>query len=328
MDALDHQLLRAAVAAATRGWYVFPIRPGLKRPPALHGHKRCAATGICRNGHQGWEQRAMNDPDRIRWYWTSERYRGSNIGIAAGPSGIVLVDLDMPKSADDIPPDHLRAQGIHDGLDHFALICADHGQPFPSDTLTGRTARSGWHLFFRAPENVRLPSTEGDKGHGLGWKIDTRAWGGYIVAPGSITPDGVYRIVDDRPETPLAAWLTARLTPKPVVHTTAPPPRSSARLGAYTAAAVRGECDRVAAAPGGQHKKTLFSASGNLGQHVGGGGLSYGDAEAELYDAARQMLATADANCDCSDYEIRRTITNGLRAGMQRPRVPNTKTPA
>ncbi|MBP2330630.1 hypothetical protein JOF56_011015 [Kibdelosporangium banguiense] len=321
----DQQLLDAALAAVTRGWHVFPIRPGLKKPPALHGRTHCPATGICRHGHQGWEQRAMNDPDQVRWYWTSDRYRSCNIGIAAGPSRVVLVDLDIPKSDDDGPPDHLRAQGVRDGLDHFALICAEYGQPFPGDTLTARTARGGWHLYFRAPDNVRLPSTEGDKGNGLGWKIDTRAWGGYIVAPGSITPDGIYRVVDDLPETPLRGWLTTRLTPKPVVHTTAPPPHSSTRLGAYTAAAVRGECGRVETAPSGSHSKTLYSAAGNLGQHVGGGALPYTDAETKLYHAALHMLT---ADCTCTDYEIRRTITNGLRAGMQRPRIPKAATPA
>ncbi|GAB3915838.1 hypothetical protein GCM10029964_127860 [Kibdelosporangium lantanae] len=49
--------LTAAMAAAERGWHVFPLRPNTKTP-ALHGYNRCPRTGACANGHQGWEQRA------------------------------------------------------------------------------------------------------------------------------------------------------------------------------------------------------------------------------------------------------------------------------
>jgi hypothetical protein len=129
----------------------------------------------------------------------------------------------------------------------------------------------------------------------------------------------------DLPPQPLPEWLTALLTPKPVVHTTAPPPHSSARLEAYTAAAVRGECGRIETAPEGNHSKTLYSAAGNLGQHVGGGALSYADAEAALLTAAQHIITRS---CTCTDSEVRRQITNGLRAGMQRPRIPPQKTPA
>ncbi|MEV4317105.1 bifunctional DNA primase/polymerase [Actinocrispum sp. NPDC049592] len=325
MDTTHQRLLTAALAAAARGWHVFPIQPGLKKPPALHGdtlRKPCPRTGICREGHQGWEQRATTDPDRIRAAWARAPY---NIGIATGPSGLVVVDLDLPKTPAERPPAGCPHTGITDGLDHLAAICADHEQPFPWDTAVGRTARGGWHLYFTAPLGIRLRNTGGERGGGLGWKIDTRAWGGYIVAPGSITRDGIYALTDDRPLTPLPAWLTVLLTPQPVAPTTAAPPRSSARLGAYTAAAVRGECARVATAQPGSHTTTLFSASGNLGQHVGAGSLAWGDAEAELYTAAQHMLT---ADCDCTDREIRRTITNGIRAGTRKPRIPRSTTPA
>ncbi|ALG05786.1 hypothetical protein AOZ06_01570 [Kibdelosporangium phytohabitans] len=260
----------------------------------------------------------------MRWYWTSSRYRGCNVGAATGPSGRVVIDLDQPKSPTDRPGEGCNHKGVRDGLDHFAAICADYGQPFP-DTRMVHTARGGMHLVYTAPAGVRLRNTEGEQGKGLGWRIDTRAWGGYIVAPGSITPDGEYRLVHDRAELTLPAWLTRLLTPSPVVHTTAPPPRSSARLAAYTAAAVRGECARVATAATGSHSKTLFSAAGNLGQLVAGGTLAWADAFAELYAAARHLLTT---DCACTDYEIRRQITNGLRTGQARPRVPPAASPA
>ncbi|WP_245704040.1 bifunctional DNA primase/polymerase, partial [Streptomyces lushanensis] len=87
-------LLSATLAAAERGWHVFPLRPGDKRP-ALHGSTACPRTGDCAAGHRKWEDRATTDPARIRRAWS---VRPFNIGIATGPSGLLVVDLDMPKA--------------------------------------------------------------------------------------------------------------------------------------------------------------------------------------------------------------------------------------
>ncbi|MFC0546645.1 bifunctional DNA primase/polymerase [Kutzneria chonburiensis] len=318
-------MLAAALAAAALGLYVFPIRQGRKKPPAFHGVKSCPRKGICRNGHQGWEQRAMVDPDLIRWYWTSREGAGCNVGIACGPSGIVLVDLDTPKSPEDVPSDGWNRRGIRDGHDVFTAVCEQAGQPVPWETRAVATPRGGTHLYFREPPGVQLRSTEGEQGNGLGWKVDTRAHGGYVVAPGSVTDDGRYTITEDCAPAELPAWLASRLASRPPAATTAAPVRGSERLPAYVAAAVRGECDRVAAAQPGRHTRTLFSAAGNLGQFVGGNLLPPVEAEAALYAAARHMIT---GDCDCTERELRRTITNGLRAGAFRPRVPPTDPPA
>lgn len=47
------QLRDWALLLAERGWAVFPLRPGTKRNPALHGAKSCPGTGICAAGHRG-----------------------------------------------------------------------------------------------------------------------------------------------------------------------------------------------------------------------------------------------------------------------------------
>jgi hypothetical protein len=86
-------LLRAALDAAERGWHVFPLRSGTKRP-ALHGEQACTGIGECASGHRKWEQRVTTDLDRIRAAWSSAPF---NVGIATSPSGLVVVDLDVPK---------------------------------------------------------------------------------------------------------------------------------------------------------------------------------------------------------------------------------------
>src|SRR6266702_5706926 len=222
-------MLAAALAATDHGFHVFPIRRGEKKPPALHGDttdRPCPRTGICRDRHQGWEQRATRDPDEVRWYWTSTRFAGCNVGIATGPSGLLVVDLDDPKAPHDVPPGGWSRRGCRDGHDVFAAVCADAGHPVPWDTRRIRTARGGTHLYFRAPTGPgggpQLRITEGEQGNGLGWKVDTRAWGGYVIAPGSITAHGAYRVDADLPVLDGPGWLVHRLTVRPPTAATAP----------------------------------------------------------------------------------------------------------
>src|SRR5882757_7859842 len=144
-------MLAAALAAAELGFHVFPIRPNSKKPPAFHSQQRCPRTSICRTGHQTWEQRAMVDPDQIRWYWTSNRYAGCNIGIATGPSNLVVVDLDTRKSLDDGPPEGWNRERVVDGHDVFTLVCEQARHPVPWETRAVTSPRGGTHLYFRAP---------------------------------------------------------------------------------------------------------------------------------------------------------------------------------
>ena len=70
-------LVRAALTYAARGWHVFPLVPNTKRPAVI-----------------AWEERAPRDPDRVRRTWSNTAY---GIGIACGPSRLVVIDLDVPK---------------------------------------------------------------------------------------------------------------------------------------------------------------------------------------------------------------------------------------
>ncbi|WP_413800193.1 bifunctional DNA primase/polymerase [Streptomyces iranensis] len=279
-------LLRAALDAAERGWHVFPLRPGTKRP-ALHGEASCTGTGECAAGHRKWEQRATTDPDRIRAAWSRAPF---NIGVAAGPSGLVVVDLDMPKPEDDADAPC--------GVTSFHGLCECAGRAVPT-TLTVRTPSGGRHLYFTTPPGIRLPSTKGT----LAKKIDTRAWGGYVVAAGSITPAGPYEAVDGPVAAPLPSWLLSILkpTPKPVQ---APSVALTAQSSRYADTALANETRNVTSAQHGGREAALFRAARALGRFIAWGDLPRSAVEDALQGAGEAAGLTAS--------ECRSTLRSAL----------------
>ncbi|MEV3948309.1 bifunctional DNA primase/polymerase [Streptomyces halstedii] len=279
-------LLSAALQAAERGWHVFPLRPGDKRP-ALHGETTCPGTGDCASGHRKWEDRATTDPDRIRTAWSTGAF---NVGIATGPSGLVVVDLDMPKPK--------SSTGTPCGVTTFTALCERAGQAVPA-TYRTRTASGGHHLYFAAPPGTRLANTAGK----LGKLIDTRAHGGYVVAAGSITATGLYTVTDPTPPTPLPEWLYASLTLRQPVRAlmAAPSPSNASR---YASAALRSETAAVAGAGEGMRNWTLVRAARALGRFIPSGDLSRGEVE--------QALNSAGLRAGLRETECRAAITSAL----------------
>lgn len=304
-------LLDAALTRAARGWPVFPLQPGEKYP-ALHSADNCPRAGICADGHRKWEQRATTDPEVIRRCWSHDAY---NIGVATGPAGLLVVGLDIPKPNKPVPQ-RWADQAATNGMDVFLLVCADAGQRPPLDTYTVTTPSGGTHLYFTAPADIELRNTQGET-NGLGWGIDTRAHGDYVVSPGSIRRDGRYQVTDDQPLTPLPRWLADRLRPAPL-----PPQRpvsitpKTGNRSAFLDAAIRGEARRVENAEGGNRNFALYCAANALGQLVEGGALP----EAEVRDV---LMRAAAGHVAAGAYRWRQaehTITSGLRAGAKRPR--------
>ncbi len=276
----DH-LTEWAQHLAARGWHVFPITPGAKKPPAI----------------ARWEQRATVDPERITRCWRAGAF---NIGIATGPARLVVVDLDTNEG--DGP----------DGAGQLARLAADRGVTVPG-TWTVTTPSGGRHLYFTAPAGVRLRNTQGD----LAPDVDTRAGGGYVVAPGSLVPGGGYELADDTDPVELPGWLLQALCEHRPVAISARPARPVATVTGYAAAAVAREAERVRTARPGQHNRTLSNAAYNLGQLVGAGLLDTATASHALTDAAHALMT---GDCDCTPREIARVIRAGLAAGQARPR--------
>lgn len=273
-------LFHAALDAAAQGWAVFPLRPDAKRP-ALHGEASCPGTGECAAGHRKWEQRATTNPERIRTAWAAGPF---NIGIATGPSGLVVVDLDMPKDKDsaDTPC----------GATTFTALCERAGQPVPT-TRTVRTASGGEHRYFTAPDGVQLGNSAGR----LGKLIDTRAHGGYVVAPGSTTPSGAYEVTDGSPVAPLPDWLRDALTTaqRPARRFAASPVARDASR--YALAALRNETANVAGASEGSRNWTLTRAARALGRLVASGDLAR-DVVEEALRQAGEAAGLRSRYCD------------------------------
>lgn len=304
-----------ALAAAARGRHVFPLRPATKQP-ALHGYDRCPRTGECSERHQGWEQRATTDPVRIRAAWGR---RDFNVGIACGPSGLLVIDLDACKPGDRPPSHWAEMGGVVDGQDVFTVLAEQAtGNPLPAPTYTVATGSGGLHLYYAAPAGAALRNTEGERGRGLGWKVDTRAHGGYVVAAGSVLeqPGRAYRVLDDRDPTPLPGWLAERLTPAPLPVAPATPITAARGRSRYLDAAIHGETTKVLDAPASQRNASLYAAAVALGQLVAGRALTETEVTAALLSAAGKHIALGAY----SVYQAQQTITSGLRAGANRPR--------
>ncbi|MGW0642618.1 bifunctional DNA primase/polymerase [Streptomyces badius] len=283
---MNSHLLNVALDAAERGWHVFPLRPRDKRP-AIHGETACPRTGDCAAGHRKWEQRATTDPDRIRKAWSAGAF---NVGVATGPSGLVVVDLDPVKAKDP--------KGTPDGVTSLQALCERAGQTVPA-TYRTRTASGGHHLYFTAPAGVRLGNSAGR----LGKHIDTRAHGGYVVAAGSTLPHGTYDVVDSTEPVPLPEWLYARLTPRQPSRAlmAAPVPVRASR---YAAAALRAETAAVAGAGEGVRNWTLVRAARALGRFIPSGDLARHEVE--------QALNSAGLRAGLRENECRAAVTSAL----------------
>ncbi|MBD0838846.1 bifunctional DNA primase/polymerase [Streptomyces sp. TRM68416] len=294
-------LLSAALAAAARGWHVFPLRPGSKQP-ALHGADRCRTTGDCASGHLKWEQRASTDPRRIALCWEAHP---ANIAIATGPSGLVVVDLDVPKEK--------SGKGSSDtpsGVSSFLALCERAGQPWPT-TYTVRTPSGGMHLYFTAPPGTRLTNTAGT----LAPLVDTRAWGGYIVAAGSTLPEGDYEITTVARVAKPPAWLLSLLQPPATTPTTLAPLIVPGQATRRATVALERETAAVAATQEGGRNTRLLAGARALGRFIAWGEIPRTVVE-EAFQEAGEAAGLPASECRTTiqsalDWSIRTARPQG-----------------
>ena len=130
-----------------------------------------------------FEQRATTDPDRIERCWAAGPF---NVGIATGPAGLLVVDLDTLKPKDK--------KGTPDGASNFLALCERAGQPVPT-TRRIRTPSGGQHLYFTAPPGLRLGNTAGT----LAAQDRHPRLGRTGRRPRQHHPQGPYAVLDDAP---------------------------------------------------------------------------------------------------------------------------------
>jgi hypothetical protein len=216
------ELLRSALSMAARGWHVFPCAPGRKQP-ALK---------------TDWRDIATTDPRRIGSW---RRRIPFNIGVPCRPSGLVVLDLDMPGHG--IRP---ADAGSATGARELGKLCREHDERYPDATLTVRTPSGGLHLIFRA-QGKPVPNSAGK----LAPRVDVRGDGGYILGYGSFTRHGHYEIINALPPAPLPRWIAdlARKTDTPTgLHQSR---REISDNSAYGQAALGREAEGVGTAPVG-----------------------------------------------------------------------------
>lgn len=280
--------VEAALAAARRGWHVFP----------------CGGRSNPKEPRDSWKWTRWNttDPAKIRlWLADTDVY-----GIACDPSSLVGVDLDMPKPGYTFPDGWAAEPGVRDGKDILAVLCELAGEPWPC-TYSVITPSGGWHLYFQADPARRITVSVGDDNNGVAPLIDIRGTGGYLVGPGSVIGGRAYEVFDDRDPVPLPGWL-AGLCEK---NQAAPVPRPRAvphygRHDNYARAALDSECATIAAAPEGSRNHQLNTSAYKLARFAADGTLD----PDELWN----RLCHAAGCAGLSALESDRTIRSAFKA--------------
>ncbi|MYS33418.1 bifunctional DNA primase/polymerase-like protein [Streptomyces sp. KhCrAH-43] len=335
---------RIARWCAEQGWFVHPLAPGLKIPPANcsrcretiagqpntdyipHKPEECRCIEAGRHCHG--VRAATTDPALIDQWWSENPAYG--IGVAAGPSNLLIVDLDMhqstpPEAEKILPgldlPEDLDPEAVRSGLDALALLCTLRRAPLLTEspeTFSVRTPSGGLHLWYAVEDGTQWRM---DSRGRLGWQIDIRADRSYAVAPGTCTRDGRYVPEGTcRRPAPLPRWLANDLARAGLKHRN-PVRRPFARLSlpdfaagrGYVATAVREELEAVAACRSGRNDQLNKSAF-SLGQLVGAGLVDRDDVHRALTEAAQA------AGVDPDEAKAQSTIRRALEAGSRVPR--------
>jgi hypothetical protein len=172
-------LLDSALAYAARGFRVFPVKD---KRPAIKDF----------TGALTFYQLASNAPCMIKRWWT--KHPDANIGIAPGPD-LVIFD-----------PENKTAL-------YFLARCAGvKAKILLAHTFSVRTPGGGYHLYYKT--GVLWYNHTGRKivdERGRHPAIDVKTWGGFVVAPPSISHKGQYTIINDIKPSPLPFGLNTLL---------------------------------------------------------------------------------------------------------------------
>lgn len=276
VSAIDNR--HHAKELAALGFWVFPLVFRGKNPVTEHGHKE-----------------ATLDPAEIDRLWSGRVT--CNIGIATGPSRLIVIDLDIKKGAK--------------GEESWAALVAEHGE---TDTYTVKTWSGGRHLYFWAREGVEIRNSQGKLGDG----IDVRAEGGFVVAPPSVIREGDahgrYEVDEDWPIEDCPDWLLERL----IALARKPEPREQTGVVASSSEAearVRELSNELAMIPVGHPGEGAVNTNSFMvGQYVGAGQIAREDAERIMLDGIAGWTWDRPGDYEKFCDKIIRSISDGMRS--------------
>jgi hypothetical protein len=267
-------------------------------------------------------------------------------GVAAGPSGLVLVDIDAHR--DQLPPRlatgllpgiDLAAEPIpasawddptrfRDGRDTLILLAQLRGGPRPWPTgpehrpVTAATPSGGAHLWYQAPAGgLRQALADPQGRYGLGWQVDLKAGWSYGIAPGATTKTGSYRVGGGDPARPgrMPAWLASEVIRAATAARLRPatPARFLSSSGgpgpaAYLTTVIGRGASQLAAMTDGR-KRALSALSYHAGGLLEWSGLTREHVTGQLIDAG----TAAGLGPGITTRIVNRAIANGI----DRPRT-------
>lgn len=345
--------LPLALHLASLGWHVFPLAWRDKRPLANCPNCReadgrpihtpevcpCLPAGAWCHGVRA----ATTDPHRLTAWWTREPRAVP--GIAAGPSGLCLIDIDtghdelpddlatgllpgIDLTTEDIPADAWSdGARFRDGRDTLSLLAYlrartnswpqdDRHRPVATETPSG-----GRHLWYRAPApNLHQVIAKNNR-NALAWQVDIKAGWSYGIAPGARASAGLYKPLrgDVTRVGAMPAWLATEVirvaTQTPPARPPAPlpaplPTTSTGRAGAYIDVVLTNGLRDLTGLRDGR-KAALAALAYKIGGLTASAGLDWTKAESALIDAGIGTgLAPAIAT---------RTVTRSMANGRSRP---------
>src|SRR5689334_19165877 len=129
LTGVETELHRAALWYARRGYFVFPIHSMQNGKCDCHAAK-CPSPGKHPRTAHGFTE-ASTDPNTINRWWGM--WPHANVGIAAGMSGLAVIDVDIDKGGDE---------SLRDLEERYALL---------PDTVRAITGGGGAHIVFKKP---------------------------------------------------------------------------------------------------------------------------------------------------------------------------------
>lgn len=161
-DFEQRDLLSYALKYVLRNWRVLPLHTINEMGQCSCGHDDCGSKGKHPRIANGVKDATLVQ-QKVRQWW-SETPK-ANLGVSTG-YGLLVIDID---------PRHGGSLEVLDDL-----------FPCLPQTATVRTGGGGWHLYYSYDPGITLGNTAGKLADG----IDTRADGGYVVAPPSLHASG------------------------------------------------------------------------------------------------------------------------------------------